>query len=276
VTYQFLQPSTLAEAAEILSSLEDVRILAGGTDLLILLKDRVLTCRYVMDIKKIPELNVFEKTKNGLEIGGAVSLNSILASQLCGGCYSVLKDGALTLANSLLRNRATLIGNVCNASPGGDMLPAALVLDGVLEAVSASGSRKIPLCDFFTGVKKHVLNRNELVTKITFAEKSGKGVYLKKKRIKGHDLSQAGVAAFWAADGKLSVAVGAASPTPVLVTGLGPFDKDGLVKARAVIEGEVLSRINPISDTRSSRDYRIAMIKYFISEIISQWGGAHG
>ena len=276
MTHQFLQPSTLGEAAEILNTFEDVRILAGGTDLLILLKDRVLTCKYVMDIKKIPELNVFGKTGNGLEIGGAVNLNRILASDLTGGPYSALRDGASVLANSLLRNRATLIGNICNASPGGDMLPAALVLDGVAEAVSAAGNRQIPLCEFFTGVKKHVLQKNELVTKITFPEKQGKGVYLKKKRIKGHDLAQVGVAAFWASDGSLSVALGAVAPTPVLVTGLGPFAKDNLGKARPDIEAEVLSRINPISDTRSSREYRIAMVKYFIGEIISRWtGGAY-
>ena len=273
MTYQFLQPSTLAEATEILTSYDDVRILAGGTDLLVLLKDRVLTCRYVMDIKKIPELNVCEKTNKGLEIGGAVSLNKILNCDFTGGEFSVLKDGASVLANSLLRNRATLIGNICNASPGGDMLPPALVLDGVLEAACVTGKREIPLREFFTGVKKHVLHRNELVTKITFPLKQGKGVYLKKKRIKGHDLAQVGVAAFWTHAGELSISVGAAAATPVLVTGLGPFDKNTLAKSRAGIENEVLDRINPISDTRSSREYRIAMVKYFIGEIISQWAG---
>jgi len=273
VNFQFLQPSTLGEATGILNSYEDVRILAGGTDLLILLKDRVLTCRYVMDIKKIPEMAVFGKSEQGLEIGGAVSLNKVLASDLSGGAYSALRDGASTLANSLLRNRATMIGNICNASPGGDMLPAALVLDGMLEAVSAGGSRSIPLSAFFTGVKKHVLAKNEMVTKITFPEKQGKGVYLKKKRIKGHDLAQVGMAAFWAADGRLSVAIGAVAPTPILITSLGPYDRDGLGKAGADIEREVLNRINPISDARSSREYRIAMVKYFIGEFISLWTG---
>ena len=151
------------------------------------------------------------------------------------------------------------------------MLPAALVLDGTVEAVCAAGNRQIPLRDFFTGVKKHALDRKELVTKITFPEKQGKGVYLKKKRIKGHDLAQVGVAAFWAKDGSLSFALGAVAPTPILVTGLGPFDKDSLTKARADIEREVLSRINPISDARSSREYRIAMVKHFLNEIITQW-----
>jgi len=273
VTYQFLQPSSLSEATEILNSYEDVRILAGGTDLLILLKDRVLSCKYVMDIKKIPAMNVFGKTEKGLEIGGAINLNKVLSSDLTGGSCSVLKDGAAALANSLLRNRATLIGNICNASPGGDMMPAALVLDAELEAVSAKGKRQIPLCDFFTGVKKHVLQKNELVTKIVFPPKKGKGIYLKKRRIKGHDLAQVGLAAFWAEDGNLSLALAAVAPTPILIKGLGPFDKNALAGARDNLEREALNKISPISDTRSSMEYRIAMVKYFIGEVISKWTG---
>ena len=273
MSYQFLQPTTLGEATEILNSHKDVRILAGGTDLLVLLKDRAITCQYVMDVKKIPELNVFGKTANGLEIGGAVNLSKILESPLVSGAYAVLKEGALSLANSLLRNRATLIGNICNASPGGDMIPAALVLDGTLEAVSAGGSRQIPLSEFFTGARGHVLKENELITKITFPEKQGKGVFLKKKRIKGHDLAQIGIAAFWAASGELSFALGVVAPTPLLLKGFGPYTQETLAKARPDIEAEILSKINPRSTRRSSKEYRIAMVKYFIGEIISQWTG---
>ncbi|MCL2130334.1 MAG: FAD binding domain-containing protein [Treponema sp.] len=271
--FKFLQPTTLGEAAEMLKSHKDLRILAGGTDLLVLLKDGLAACRYVMDVKKIPELNVFEKTKDGLEIGGAITINEILDSPLTAGSYSVLKEGALSHANTLLRNRATLIGNICNASPGGDMIHPALVLDGILEVVSAGGSRQIPLSDFFTGARGHVLKEDELVTKITFPEKQGKGIYLKKKRIKGHDLAQIGIAAFWAASGELTLALGVVAPVPVLLKGLGPFDRDGLAKARPAIEAEVLSRINPRSSRRSSKEYRIAMVKYFIGEIISRWTG---
>jgi len=263
----------MSEATEILDSYEDVKILAGGTDLLILLKDRVITCRYVMDIKKIPELNVLVKKGNGLEIAAAVNLNKVLSSALTGEAFSALRDSAAAHANSLLRNRATLTGNICNASPGGDMIPAALVLDGTLEAVCAQGSRQIPLREFFTGVKKHVLRKNELVTKITFPPKKGKSLYLKKKRIKGHDLAQVGLAAFWDDSGELSIAVGSAAPTPVLVSGLGPFDRKTLAGSRAGIENEVLSRINPITDARSSREYRIAMVKYFIGQVIVKWTG---
>jgi len=261
----------LKEAAEILDRREDVRILAGGTDLLILLRNGMLGCRYMLDVKKIPELHVLERNGDRLEIGGAVNLNRLLESPLVDNAFCALRDGAATLANSLLRNRATLVGNICNASPGGDMLPPALVLDGTVHAASVSGIREIPLAEFFTGVKKHVLKKNELVTKIAFPVKKGKSVYLKKTRIKGHDLAQVGVSAFWAEDGTLSVALGAVAPTPVLVAGLGPYDRKSLEKAREEIEEAVRKRISPISDTRGSKEYRTAMARYFIGEIISRW-----
>ena len=271
MTREFLQPSTLAEAVEILNSHEDLVILAGGTDLLVLLHEGSLSCRYIMDIKKIPELNVFGKTENGLDIGGAVTLTQLLESGLVDGPYAILKDSAITHSNTMLRNRATMIGNICNASPGGDMLPAALLLDGTLEAASAGGVRRIPLNEFFTGVKKHVLQKNELVTKISFPVKKGKGVFLKKKRIKGYDLAQVCMGAFWEDDGKLSIALGAVAQVPLLFSGLGPFDREGLVKARADVEATILGRISPRANSiRSTREYRIAMIKHFIGEIILQ------
>ena len=273
MSWEFLQPSSLAEATEILNSGEDVKILAGGTDLIVQLREHKISCNYVMDIKKIPELNVFGKSGKGIEIGGAINLNMIHESNLTGDSYSVLKDGAYTHANYLLRNRATLIGNICNASPGGDMIPAALVLDGTMELVSSSGSRQVPLCDFFTGAGKHVLQKNELVTKISFPEKKGKGVYFKKKRTKGHDLAQLGVAGFLDSDGILSFGMAVLAPTPLLISGLGPFDKDALIKARPDIEAEVLGRISPRDSRRSTKEYRIAMVKHFIGEIISRLTG---
>ena len=271
MSWDFLQPSNLKEATEMLNCGEDLRILAGGTDLIVQLRERKISCRYVMDIKKIPELNVFGKSGKSLEIGGAINLNMIQESDLCGSSYSVLKDGAYSHANYLLRNRATLIWNICNASPGGDMIPASLVLDGTLEAVSTNGSRLIPLRDFFTGAGKHVLQKNELITKIIFPEKEGQGVYFKKKRTKGHDLAQMGVAGFWASDGKLSFGMAVLAPTPLLISGLGPFDKNSLVKARPDIEAEVLGRISPRDSRRSTKEYRIAMVKHFIGEIISRF-----
>ena len=262
--FTYLRPASVEEAVDMLNIHEDARILAGGTDLLVGLRDGA-SCKYIVDIKGIPKLNILETTEEGLAVGGAVSLNKLLDSDLVSGCYLVLKDAGEALANHLLRNRATLIGNLCNASPGGDMIGASLVLDGYIEAVSYEGTRNIPLSEFFTGVKKHTLRKNELAVRVVFPHGKGRGVYLKKKRIRGHDLAQVSLTAFRHDDGRLDVALGAVAPTPILIKTV--VEAGETARVDKVIE-TVLGSINPISDVRSSREYRLAMVKHFICQSI--------
>jgi len=260
---EFLQPTSLTEAMELLREKQDVRFLAGGTDLIILLRNRTVDCRYLMDIKRIPELSIFQYTPEGLTIGAAVTCNRILHADFFRQEHELLQDAARTLANSLLRNRATLIGNICNASPGGDMIPACLVLGASVHTCSPGGERVIPLSAFFTGVKKHVLRPDELAVKVTFPNKPGRGVYLKKRRIRGHDLTQVGLAGFYGEDRSLAFAAASVGPTPVLIDGIGSFSPEELPGAKEEILAKVAARARPISDVRSSKEYRLAMLRYF-------------
>lgn len=262
---EFLQPKTLEQAMDLLREKQNVRFLAGGTDLIIQLRGRLVSCAYLMDVKRIPELQAFAYTEEGLTIGAAVTCSQILYADFLREEHKLLQEAAATLANILLRNRATLTGNICNASPGGDMLPACLVLDAAVHTCSPGGERVIPLKEFFTGVKKHVLAPDELVVKVTFPNKPGRGVYLKKRRIRGHDLAQVGLAGYYGEDGSLRFAVAAVGPTPVLVEGLGNYTPAELPAAKAAIVEQVMAKAKPISDTRSSKEYRLAMLNYFTS-----------
>ncbi len=260
---EFLQPTSRKQAMEFLREKQDVRFLAGGTDLIIMLRARAVDCQYLMDVKRIPELNAFEYTPEGLTVGAAVTCNQILHADFLREEHKLLQESAITLANDLLRNRATLVGNICNASPGGDMLPACLVLGARLHTCSPAGERVIPISEFFTGVKKHVLAADEMVVKITLPNKPGRGVYLKKRRIRGHDLAQVGLAGFYGEDGGLSFGIAAVGPTPVLVEGLGSFTREQLPAAKEEIIAKVMAQAKPISDVRSSKEYRLAMLRYF-------------
>lgn len=262
---EFLQPTSLAQALELLKEKKAVRFLNGGTDLIVQLRARAVECRYLMDIKRIPELHVFTYTPEGLTIGAAVTCSQILHADFLNEEHKLLQDAAITLANDLLRNRATLSGNICNASPGGDMIPACLVLKANLHTISLKGERIIPLHEFFTGIKKHVLFDDELVVKITFPNMPGKGVYLKKRRIRGHDLAQVGLAGFYGEDGNISFAAAAVGPTPILIADIGSFTPQELVANKEDIKNKVIARVKPISDVRSSKEFRLAMLNYFIS-----------
>ena len=266
---QFLSPSTSAEALEFLGKNQNLQILAGGTDLIIALKSRTITCEYLMDIKKIPELQHVGTTSEGLEIGAAVSLSAALESGLLTGWYRAIAQSAASVANCLLRNRATLVGNICNASPGGDMLPSCLVTNAVLQTISPKGGRVIPLREFFVGVKKHTLEPNEMVTKIVFPHMDGVSAFRKKKRIRGHDLAQVSVAASYSRDSVLRMALGAAAPTPLLIE-LGTYQPAALKAQKDEIIDKALKQAVPISDVRSSKEYRFAMLKHLANEVLDE------
>jgi CO/xanthine dehydrogenase FAD-binding subunit len=272
---QYLRPKTLEEALDLLDKYgKEAKILAGGTDIIIALKDKAIICKYIIDIKGIKDMqSITYSEEDGLSIGASVSLNEIIESKEIKSSYNILMQAAHTLANSLLRNRATLIGNICNSSPGGDMLPASLVLNGEIQVVSKDQSRIIPLKEFFIGVKRNVLKDNEIVTKIIFPPVTGQGRFLKKSRIKGHDLAQISVAAFLKEDGNLKISIGAAAPTPILVGDFRNYKGSELLKSKNEIVDKVMSSINPINDVRATKDYRLAMVRYFTGEIIEELGG---
>jgi len=271
----YLRPETLNKAVELLDMYgSDGKILAGGTDIIIALKDRTVICKYLIDIKAIQELsNISYTSASGLSIGAAVCLNDIIECPDIKTNYSILAEAAKTLANKLLRNRATLIGNICNSSPGGDMLPAALVLEGSLEVYSINGKRDIPLKEFFLGVKKNAIKDNEIVTRIIFPPTFGIGCFLKKSRIKGHDLAQISIAAFLKDDGMLKVSLGAVAPTPILIEDFRSYRKEELVINIKEITENIMSKIKPISDVRATKEYRLSMVEYLTSEILRKLGG---
>jgi CO/xanthine dehydrogenase FAD-binding subunit len=272
--FKYLKPETLEEALNYLEQYgKAARILAGGTDIIIALKDKMITCDYLIDIKGIKELKEITYSEaQGLSIGSAVCLNDIIESEPIKNNYSILVDAGKTLANKLLRNRATLTGNICNSSPGGDMLPAALVLEGSVHVASKQATRVIPLQEFFTGVKKNALKENEIVTKISFPVNKGNGTYLKKSRIKGHDLAQIGIAGYLTDSGRLSFAIGAAGPTPVLVNNFSSYKKSELFDNKTEILNKIMASVSPISDVRATKEYRLVMLTYMADKIIEGLG----
>ena len=263
-----LQPETLKEALGLLATQEGVRLLAGGTDLLVLMKQGVITCDGVIDIKHIDETRVFDIQDGQLRIGAAVTLAEIIDSALIPSSQRILQQAAGNLANTLVRNRATLVGNLCNASPGADMAGACLVLGATLVAASAKGERRIALSEFFTGVKKHALEPGEMALRVEFPLISGRGIYLKKRRIHGHDLAQVNVSGYYTDDHELRLALGAVATTPLLLDGFGRIPPEELLVRKDEIVEAAGKLARPISDVRATKEYRTAMVRYFTWRIV--------
>lgn len=280
--FDYLRPKTVEELTAMLAEHgADAKLLAGGTDLLVLMRERLLRPRYVIDIKGIRDLHKLSwDERGGLTIGAAVTLNELIASEVVMKRFNVLWKAAGTLADPTIRNRATLVGNICNASPAADTAPALLVLDAEVEAVSANGVRMIPIRDFFTGVKRTSLERGEFVkaVRIPNPPDGARGDYLKWGRTRGEDLAVVGVAALVANSGEktMRIALSSVAPTPLRIFEVEKIPKEGVSLAEQISRAVsiVREKISPITDVRGGREYRIHMAGVLTKRILEGILGA--
>jgi len=175
----------------------DLKLMMGGTDLFVQIRDKGEGPGILLDIKDLPGMQeiTFDK-KKGLKVGAAVSLNNLFRHPDSVKYYQVLCEAANTVGNYQLRNRATLGGNICNASPSADMAPAALVLEGEVSLSGPDGERVLTLEQFWVGPGKTALKEYEFLTAVHFPNppSGAVGRYLKLGRSKMGDLAIVGVA----------------------------------------------------------------------------------
>lgn len=280
--FDYLKPESVRELVNLLAEQgEDAKIFAGGTDLLVLMRDRAIRPKYLIDIKGIEELGELSyDEEKGLKIGATVNLNEIIKSDVVRERFGVLWSAANSLADPILRSRATLVGNICNASPAADMAPALLVLDAEVEVASKEGERTIPIQEFFVGVKRTSLKPGEFVraVRVPNPPEGARGDYLKWGRTRGEDLAVVGVAGLAANSGKklVRIALSSVAPTPLLVPEVkGVFEGGGSLeeqidKAASI----VVEKISPISDVRAGKEYRLHMAGVLTKQILKQLLGA--
>jgi CO/xanthine dehydrogenase FAD-binding subunit len=264
--FRHFRPDTLEEALGLLESHgSEACIIAGGTDLLVGLDDGTVSTEYLIDLKGISELSEITLSSDGLRIGACVTINQLLESDYLTAGYRALRQAASRLATYQIRNRATLGGNLCNASPACDMGPPLLVFDARLQTISDSGERTIPLRDFFQGVKVTCCQPCEIVTKIIVPASEGTAsAFAKRTRIRGHDLALVNGAAACENGSGLRLALGAVASTPILIPGLGGVG----TRDRQRIMDIVLRAVSPIDDVRSSSEYRTAMVRHVVDSVL--------
>ncbi len=265
--FAYRAPASRAELLELLSAGEPGRrILAGGTDLIVNVRLGFVKPTVVIDLKKIPaHREIAWDDREGLSIGPAVTINQMLGDRTVAKRFPALVSAGSQLASYQLRNRATVIGNLCNASPCADMAPPLLCLGAKLVLTSRRGSRELPLSEFFTGPKRTVLEPGEYFEKLVVpaASADARGAYRKLKRIRGHDIGLVSVAL--TKKGRLMRAsIGSAGPKPVLCR-----DFDVKESSKKVI-ADALDRVSPIDDVRCSRDYRLFMIETYIERLMKE------
>jgi len=265
----FLQPTTWAEALEARAAHPDAVPVAGGTDVMVGINFGHLRPSVLMDLTRVRELQDWSTEDGAIRLGAGVSYARVITD--LGHRLPGLAMAARTIGSPQIRNRGTVGGNLATASPAGDAHPALLAADAEVEVASVRGSRRIPVTDFYTGVKKNALAADELIAAVHVAPPSGPQQYSK---IGTRNAMVIAVAAFGLAlhpDRRaVGTGIGSAAPTPrraleaeeflageLTSTGLWE-SRDDLPPATAARFGELVAgSAAPIDDVRGSARYRL-------------------
>jgi len=277
----YLFPSTIEDAVEARAEAPNGQFIAGGTDLMVIMADQAVPPDSLIDISRIPELRGIKETEEGIEIGPATTLAELATDSRL---PLVLVQGSASVGSLQIRNLATVGGNICNASPCGDTLTPLIVLGVVLVLVSPFGRREVAAEEFFTGPKKTILKRSELLVgiKIPRESLSGGSSFRKIGQRNGQIISQVNVAV-WVKANKdkvvddIRVAAGSVGPVPLVLS------KTSAVLKGAEMTGEIIAaatelavmEISPISDVRATDDYRRSVITPLLTEALKEaWADA--
>jgi carbon-monoxide dehydrogenase medium subunit len=244
--------------------------LAGGTDLLVQIKEGKKQPRCVIDVKGVHEMVGLTASEDELFIGALTCIRTLETSLLVSEKAPLLAQAAAKLGSVQIRHRATIGGNLCNASPSADTAPALLALEAQAEICGNTGTRVIDLDRFFLGPGTTVLGDGEVLTrlKIPLTRKRRGSTYYKLSTRKAMDLAFVGVAVLLELDGddrisKACIALAAVDPTPIRVPSVERQLEGRVVSLEAAREsGELAARsCNPISDLRASAEYRKEMVR---------------
>lgn len=266
--FEYLEPKSLQQALEWLHAHRGrARVLAGGTDLYLRLRKHVFLPDYVIDLKRVPELDYITPHRGGVQIGPTALQDEIARSPVIQQFYPALAEAALWIGAVQTRNRATVVGNLCNASPAADTAPALLCYGAQIKIASVTGERMVPLEEFFVGPGRTVLQDNELVAEVILPAPHPRtgGAFFRRTRTAMDIAVVCGAAVLNLTNGTCQnarISLGAVGPTPLRA-----------VRAEGVLQGQALtderleeaSRIaseeaRPIDDVRGSAEYRREMV----------------
>ncbi len=271
LSYDYVKCNDLRLACQELEEGEQVYLLAGGTDLIVGMRGGKFSAKTLVDIKDVPELKVLEEDDRGITVGAAVTLNEAVVFAPIRDNVPILAEGCHSVGSYSIRNRATMAGNICNASPAADTAAPLYCLDALVNIKSSEGSRSMPIKDFFAGPGKTALNKGELVQSILIPRPypEGKGVYLKASRTGSVDLATVGVAVQrWGEEVK--IAIGAVAATPVRAFSVEKAINEKGEKNYADAARLVHDDISPITDLRGSREYRYHMVEVLVRRGLEQ------
>jgi carbon-monoxide dehydrogenase medium subunit len=280
--FDYIKPASLAEASRYLAEhAGEARPFMGGTDTFVRMRDGFWQEKHLVDVKSLEEMDgITFDTAAGLTIGASANMNRVVASPEINEHYPVLAEAAHTVASYQLRSRATIVGNVCNASPAGDTIGACLVLGGSLRIHGVDGRRQEPLSTFFLGPGKTVLKPGDIATALFFPRppEGYAARYIKLGRNAIGDLAIVGVTALGYPDGDLPsgfrfrLALASVAPVPLVPTQAEAILAEKPVTEVTITEAALaaMDACSPIDDVRGSAHYRRLMVRNLTKKAVTE------
>ncbi len=273
--FEYVAPKTVKEALNLLATYkEKATILAGGTDVVVRLRDEIIDPEFIIDIKHIDELNgiKFDK-KEGLFVGANATMHEIQNDKNVKEFYPFYADACGHVGSKQVRNKATSVGNLCTASPLGDSLTPMYCLDATVVIEGPKGKREAPVREFITFVRKTVLERDELVLGVKFPYVECKGIYTKNARRHEVDLSNI-VATILKVGDEYRIAYGSVAPTPIRLVKTEEFLKGKKIDDKVIEEAKKIltTEISPISDLRATKEYRVSVSQSILENSLKALG----
>ena len=268
--FELALPDTLAACQQALADGPEVKLVAGGTDLLPQMKNGLVKARRVVDLSQLPELKLVERLGDGgLRVGAGVSARTLELAQPVRDGFTALAESASVVGSLQIRNLATLGGNLANAAPSADMAPPLLALDALLLIAGPRGQRRVPAVDFFLGVRRTQLAPDEILVEIIIpAPGPGSGgTYVRHTPRRELDIAVVGVAAqLTIANGKCvkaRIALAAVAPVPVRANAAEARLEGEAVTSTLIEEAAQLAveASSPISDQRGSAEFRRHLVR---------------
>jgi carbon-monoxide dehydrogenase medium subunit len=264
-SFTYAVPETKDEALALLNELGSrARVVAGCTNVLPDIRAKKIAACTLVDISKLAELKGIDVRGETVIIGSLTTINELLHSDLVASHGQVLWQAGRCFADPLTRNRATIGGNLANASPAADGVVPLLALEAKVIVASLAAEREIPAAEFFTGPGRSVLQLNELIVGVAFTKTTAmQSAFIKFGLRKAMAISLASIGLVVGLDGdragQVHIALGSLAPTTIrarqtedYLTGK-PLTPEVVAGAQEIIRTEV----NPISDVRASREYRV-------------------
>jgi CO/xanthine dehydrogenase FAD-binding subunit len=264
VQFDYVKPKALNEALDIISKSVNPFILAGGTDLIDLIKEGIVRPDMVVDMKGIEQFHQITFKHDTLFIGAGVTFSELIESKIIREHFPVIAELSKTVASLGIRNRATMVGNICSAVPCMDSGPLLVAYDALIITAGPNGERKVPADNWFIASRKTAIQKGEIVTGISISSPGKHGsCFVKLGRYEGEDLAQVNLIIIALKDGTFRVSFGSVAPVPVRAKKIENLINGKTITPSLIEEACKLieMEIKPITDIRATKEYRMHMAK---------------